>query len=88
MKSYETSLDHNHILDYCELLHLYCNLSRKTETKAGVFPVSCKDRKGKIPQGREPGGEKGRPASFILFALFPEALYNGLWTFSRKGKRK
>ncbi|MEG6573226.1 hypothetical protein V6C31_01570, partial [Caldibacillus debilis] len=22
MKSYETSLDHNHILDYCELLHL------------------------------------------------------------------
>jgi len=33
MKSYETSLDHNHILDYWELLHLL--LQFKGENKIG-----------------------------------------------------
>lgn len=39
MKSYETSLDHNHILDYCELLHLL--LQFKSRFSDAVFgPVS------------------------------------------------
>jgi len=29
MKSYETSLDHNHILDYWDLLHLLLQFKKK-----------------------------------------------------------